>query len=109
MPTFYSSRRIIRTNRHSRRGATLVLFAVMLVVLLAMVVFAIDIGYICLTRTQLQAAADSAALAAAVALGDGGDQSRANAVHYAGLHAAAHESIAVVASDDVSRLRETRR
>ena len=33
--------------------------------MLAMVAFAVDVGYMAMVRTQLQAAADSAALAAA--------------------------------------------
>jgi hypothetical protein len=49
-------------NRH---GAMFVWFAVLLPVLLIFIGFAIDIGLIYLTRTELQSAADSAALAAA--------------------------------------------
>jgi hypothetical protein len=41
------------------------LVALLMVPLVAMIALAIDLGYIALTRTQLQAAADSAALAAA--------------------------------------------
>ena len=48
-----------------RRGAALVLGAVMMVMLFAFVAFAIDIGFISLTRAQLQNNADAAALAAA--------------------------------------------
>lgn len=46
-----------------RRGATLVLVAGSLVVLLAMAMFSVDVAYIQLTRTQLRAATDSAAKA----------------------------------------------
>ena len=52
-----------------RRGVIAVLAALLMVVLFAMVAFAVDLGYITLVRTQLQAAADSAALAAAGASG----------------------------------------
>jgi len=48
-----------------RRGAALVLGAIMMVMLFAFVAFAIDIGFISLTRAQLQNNADAAALAAA--------------------------------------------
>ncbi len=48
-----------------RQGNVLVLTAFLIVVLLAMVAFAVDIGFVLLTRTQLQRAADAAALAAA--------------------------------------------
>jgi Flp pilus assembly protein TadG len=48
----------------SRRGVIAVFTAVMLIVLLGMIAFAVDVGYMNLARTQLQSAADSAALAA---------------------------------------------
>lgn len=54
-----------RTLRRQRRGAIAVLAAVFLVVMLAMIAFAVDIGYLGLAKTQLQVAADSSALAAA--------------------------------------------
>ncbi len=53
-----------KTNR-SRRGAIAVLTAVMLVMMLGMIALAVDVGYLSVARTQLQAAADAAALAAA--------------------------------------------
>lgn len=52
-----------RRSRRLRRGAIAILTAAFLIVLLGMVALALDIGYIVLTDTQLQAAADSAALA----------------------------------------------
>ena len=48
-----------------RRGATLVMFAFLLVFVIAMVAFAVDIGFLTLTKTRLQNAADAASLAAA--------------------------------------------
>jgi Flp pilus assembly protein TadG len=50
-----------------RRGAIAVLAAFFCVILLGMVAFAVDIGYIATIKTQLQAVADSTALAAAAA------------------------------------------
>jgi hypothetical protein len=47
-----------------RKGVIVVLTAVMLIVLLGMVAFSIDVGYVAVVRTQLQCAADSSALAA---------------------------------------------
>ncbi len=47
-----------------------VLAAMMLVILLGFIAFAVDIGYIGVVRTQLQAAADAAALAAAGSSGE---------------------------------------
>ncbi|MCG6157477.1 pilus assembly protein TadG-related protein [Rubinisphaera margarita] len=58
-------------NRHSvnhRRGAVLLLIALLLPVLLAMVAFAIDLGAVYLVRTELQRNADAAALAGVSAL-----------------------------------------
>lgn len=52
-------------SAQNRRGAALVLGAILMVVLFAFVAFAIDIGFISLTRAQLQNNADAAALAAA--------------------------------------------
>jgi Flp pilus assembly protein TadG len=51
--------------RKSRRGIIAVFAAVLFMVMLGMVAFAVDVGYMAMMRTQLQVAADSAALAAA--------------------------------------------
>lgn len=51
-------------NRCSRRGNVVVLVAILMPVLLGMGAFAIDAGYIAYSRSQLQAGADAAALAA---------------------------------------------
>ena len=48
-----------------RRGATVPLFAILLVPLLGMLAFSIDLGWIALVRTDLQTAADAATLAGA--------------------------------------------
>jgi Flp pilus assembly protein TadG len=55
-------------HRPGRRGAIAVLCALLLVPIIAMLAFAIDTGYMCLTKTELQNAADAAALAGANAL-----------------------------------------
>lgn len=54
--------------RYDRTGGVLVLFLLMLPVLLAMVAFSIDVGYIAMQRTELQNAVDAGALAAQVQL-----------------------------------------
>jgi hypothetical protein len=46
-----------------RAGAILVLTAFMMVLMFAFMAFAVDLGYVTLIRTQLQSAADSAAMA----------------------------------------------
>jgi Flp pilus assembly protein TadG len=48
-----------------RRGATVPLFAILAVPLLGMLAFSIDVGYIVLANSDLQTAADAAALASA--------------------------------------------
>ncbi|MBN1393883.1 MAG: hypothetical protein JW959_02545 [Pirellulales bacterium] len=51
-------------RKRRRRGTVLVLTAVMMVAMFALVAMAVDLGYVTLVRTQLQSAADAAALAA---------------------------------------------
>jgi Flp pilus assembly protein TadG len=58
-------KRTTSKSRKDRQGIIAVLAAVLLIVMLTMIAFAVDIGYMGLAKTQLQAAADSAALAAA--------------------------------------------
>jgi Flp pilus assembly protein TadG len=52
---------MLHSTRPGRRGNVLILFAVLLTSLVGMVAFAIDTGYIALTKTQLQRTADAAA------------------------------------------------
>lgn len=75
-------------KRHPRRGVTLLLACVLMVAMLGMVAFALDMGYIVLVRTQLQAAADSAAMAAAQSMGLSRDELVAVAQQYAAYHSA---------------------
>jgi Flp pilus assembly protein TadG len=56
---------ILQPVRAPRRGAIAPFAAILVVVLIGMVAFAVDTGYIVLTRTELQSAADAAALAGA--------------------------------------------
>ncbi len=66
---------------NDRRGAILVLAAVLMIVLLGFVAMTVDSGFIQLTRTQLQCAADAAALSGAMELSGTDDPAlvRANA------------------------------
>src|SRR6516162_6200170 len=52
-------------KKNRRPGATVPLFAILLVPLLGMLAFSIDLGWIALVMTELQTAADAAALAGA--------------------------------------------
>lgn len=56
--------------RRKRRGTIAAMTAIMLVMVLGMVAFAVDVGYLVLARSELQRSADSAALAAAWELVD---------------------------------------
>jgi len=58
-------------KRTDRRGATLVLIALLMVAMLGMVAFAVDLGYITTVKTELQRTVDSGALAGAGMLVEG--------------------------------------
>ena len=60
----------LRRFSDRRRGNIIVLSAFLMVVMLAFVAFAVDVGYLCVIRTELQRSADAAALAAAWELAD---------------------------------------
>ena len=55
---------LLRQSAAQRRGAISVLAAFMSVMVLGMVAFAVDVGYVLSTKQELQRTADAAALAA---------------------------------------------
>ena len=61
---------IRRCAKRGRRGTVLVLTAFMMIGMLAMLAFAVDLGYLHVARTELQRSADAAAMAGAWALVD---------------------------------------
>jgi Flp pilus assembly protein TadG len=63
--------KLTETRTARRRGAVVPLVALLTTFLLAMVAFGVDIGWIVLTKSELQNAADSAALAGVKSLMDG--------------------------------------
>lgn len=65
--------------RRSRAGIIIVYAAFLMVVVFGFAAFAIDIGYMALTRNELQTAADAAALAGAMRMIDGPDAVKAAA------------------------------
>src|SRR5690349_12609193 len=65
--------------RRRRSGAVLPLVAVLMVVMLAMAAFAVDIGYISLVKSELQATVDAANFAAASGLPYGPSEVRKRA------------------------------
>ena len=66
-----------------RRGGVAILAAVLLVLVLSMVALALDVGYMMNAKTELQAAADAAALAGAGAIADGPEKARNSAIRFA--------------------------
>ena len=85
----------LRTSA-SRRGAIAVIVAFMMVVLVAMVAFAVDMGYLCVVQTQAQAVADAASMAAANGLFTG--TATANAQACAQLNTANARPVTLPAS-----------
>ena len=56
----------LRRSLADRRGAVLVLAAALMIVIFAFTAFTIDVGYIAITKAELQNAADAAALGSCV-------------------------------------------
>ena len=65
-------RKFISSASHHERGQTMILVAVSIVSLLAMAALAIDVVTLYVARTEIQGAADAAALAGAKAIADSG-------------------------------------
>jgi hypothetical protein len=82
-----------------RRGAVVVLAAFLMIVMLGMVAFSVDLGYIALTKSELQNAADAAAMAAASKLNSPQSEIKNEAKTYANLHHAAGQGVALADSD----------
>jgi Flp pilus assembly protein TadG len=91
----------MRPGHRPRRGAVAVLAALCLIIVIAFLAFAIDIGYMVVTESQLQNAADSGALSAARALPSGRPAAVDAARSWAAKNVAAGASVATVASQDV--------
>ncbi len=64
--------KFIRSQRRGERGQTILLVAVSMIALLAMAALAIDVVTFYVARTEIQRAADAAALAGAKAIADSG-------------------------------------
>ena len=90
-----------KTPRHARRGALLVWAAICLVVVISFLAFSLDYGYIVVTESELQNAADAGALSAVNALSDGRDAVVAAAEEWVAKNTAAGEAVALVTEEDV--------
>jgi hypothetical protein len=95
--------------RGNRRGNTLVLCAILMVVLFGLVAFAVDIGYVLTARSQLQTSADAAAMAACWELVDensyaedweGPDEARETASLFAAMNLVAGAAPALQNAND---------
>lgn len=92
----------------SRHGGILLLSAAALLIVLACTAFAVDLGFIALAKSQLQVAADAAALGAALEFNIQANQStvegavRSGAVELAALHrAAGYDSVLLDSTADM--------
>ena len=77
----------------NRKGAVLVLSALLMIVMLGMAAFAIDIGYMMLVRTQLQLAADAGAMAAGNSMNLSTKDIEKKAIEYVGYHTAGSKKL----------------
>lgn len=80
-------------RRPSRRGATIVLLAIMMTALMAMVAFSVDTGYMLSIKTELKRAADSGALAGAGRLVDGQSAAQAEVTQFVQMNPVGKEPV----------------
>jgi Flp pilus assembly protein TadG len=86
-------------HRSSRQGAVLVLACISLIAVVAFLAFSIDFGYTVLTESELQNAADSAALSGALALAQGREFAAPAATAWAAKNVAAGEPVQIQEAD----------
>ena len=94
-------KRLPPSRRYNRRGGIAVLAAIFLVVTIGFLAFSIDFGYMVVTESELQNAADAGALSGARALPDGRETAIAAAQLWAAKNVAAGQSVAIKVSEDV--------
>ncbi len=88
-----------RLNKINNKGFALVYIALMIVVLVAFVSLAVDLGYMYVAKGQLQNAADAAALAGATQLGTTVQKVKDEAIKFALTNKAAGENVAITNND----------
>lgn len=99
-----------KSPSRDRSGVIIVLTAVLLMFLLGMIAFAVDLGFIANTRTELQMAADSAAYAGAGALVNGSAAAVTEAQNFYTLNKAGGGALtADTSSVEVGNWNETTR
>lgn len=89
------------SQRPNRRGAIAILAALMIVVTFAFVAFSIDFGYIAVTKSELQNAADAAALSGARTLPQGRQAAIDAAQLWASRNRAAGQAVSTVVTQDI--------
>ena len=87
--------RSLKRALRDEKGATMIMVAIAMVMIFGFAVLAIDLSLVQLAKTQIQNAADAAALAGAKVLCNGGsiDSARAEAIRIAGLNYAVQDSL----------------
>lgn len=88
-----------RRRQTRQKGVVIVLMAILLVVVLAFLALAVDVGRLYVARADLQTAADAAALAGASGLSVSQDEARRRAVAYAQKNPGHATAVAVQPSD----------
>lgn len=91
--------RSVMPHKRSRKGIILVYAAFLMVVVLGFAALAIDIGYIALTKDQLQNAADASALAGAMRMKDGPATVRSAAIDIASRNYLGQKTVSITDSD----------
>lgn len=86
-------------QKNPRRGVITVFAAFLMVMMLAMVAFAVDVGYMMTAQAQLQVAADSAAMAAAANMSAGQSTMLTAAQTYSALNKAVGKAVNLASSD----------
>lgn len=101
MPVSCPLRKAGRIRGNARRGAVIVLVAIVMMVLLVISAFAINICYMSLCQTELRIACDAAARAGARELARSGDDSSARtaAINIAAANRVAGSPVALAAED----------
>ena len=91
--------KLLKNTNTNRRGMILVLGVILLVAVFAFVAFTVDIGHMAVVRTQLQGAADAAALGSAQDIPSGGSVVRNSAKSLGALNSAAGDPVAIADAD----------
>ncbi|MDB5391774.1 MAG: helicase/secretion neighborhood TadE-like protein, partial [Planctomycetaceae bacterium] len=88
-----------KRRKQSRAGVVLVLGAALMVVVMGFAAFAIDVGFMVLTRDQMQNAADAAALAGAMQMNNGSAAVRSAAIDIASRNFTGKSAVTMANSD----------